>query len=287
MRKFTCFVFLGLMTIMVGAQPKAYTLFDEKGNAVEYEKMIGELAQADVVFFGEMHNDPICHWMETQVLKSLYGNWNGKINVGMEMFEADNQLIIDEYFSDVIGAKQFESECRFWPNYSTDYAPIVDFCKENNIRLIASNVPRRYANVVKNRGLAYLDSLSTEAKCYLPALPIPYEENEQAQGAFSMMSMMGGGRTNPALMGQAQGVKDATMAWFISKNLDKKVLHYNGNYHSDANDGIIKYLKKYVPGVKVKTIYSVKQEDVDKLDDTYLGHGDFYLCVPEDMVTTY
>lgn len=88
-------------------------------------------------------------------------------------------------------------------------------------------------------------------------------------------------------MAQAQGIKDATMAWFIAKNMNKKLLHINGNYHTDANDGIIKYLHQYAPKTKIKTIYRVKQESVSQLDSTYLHHGDFYLCVPEDMVTSY
>lgn len=181
----------GIAAMLTNAQPKSYQLFDNKGKPVEYNKMIEELSQADVVFFGEMHNDPMCHWMEVQVLKSLHKTWKVNLNVGMEMFENDNQQIIDEYFSGIIGYKQFEDECRLWPNYATDYASIVDLCKEYGLRLVGTNIPRRYANVVKNKGLNYLDSLSSQAKQYIAPLPIPYQTNQQANQALGIMAAMG------------------------------------------------------------------------------------------------
>lgn len=269
-------------------QPEAYRLFDSKGKPVAYSKMISDLGKQDVVFFGEMHNDPITHWLEYKVLASLCQQHKGDLSVGMEMFEADNQLVIDEYMKGLVSTDRFEDECRLWPNYSTDYKPIFDFAEENHLPFIATNVPRRYASMVKEHGLQILDSLNNEAKLYLPQLPIDYETNEQATAGFALMSMMGKGKkSNPEYMGQAQGLKDATMAWFIAKNMKRHFIHFNGNYHSDSNDGIVKYLLKYRPGTKIKTIYSVKQEDISTLDSTYLGHGDYYICVPSDMVTTY
>lgn len=114
------------------------------------------------------------------------------------------------------------------------------------------------------------------------------EDNAVANEAFGMMAQMGANKdANPTFLGQAQGLKDATMAWFIAQNLDKAVIHFNGNYHTAAGNGIIKYLHTYAPKAKEKTIYSVKQETTDTLDDAYAGQADFYLCVPEDMVTSY
>lgn len=276
-----------MVSVVAMAQPDAYRLFDSKGKPVAYDKMAADLAGQDVVFFGEMHNDPICHWMELQLMKSLYSVWGTDASLGMEMFEADNQIIIDEYWQGVITQKNFEDEVRLWPNYSTDYAPTVDFARENDIPLIATNVPRRYATVVRNHGLQYLDSLSAEAKAWLPELPIHYESNAQAEEAFQMMAALGQSGTNTAYMGQSQGLKDATMAWFISKRQRAHMFHINGNYHTQGGDGILKYLRQYSPKTKAKVIYSAKQEDTATLDSTYMGLADYYLVVPEDMVTSY
>lgn len=289
MKKIFLFISLVFAAMTINAQsPKVYTLFNSKGKPVTYDEMIKDLAKQDVVFFGEQHNDPIDHWMEYKVLESLYKIHGMGLAIGLEMLEADNQLIVDEYMQGRTDASHFEDECRLWPNYSTDYKPLVDFAQEHGIRTVATNIPRRYASMVKSKGLAVLDSLSDEAKRFIAPLPIPYEANPEADEGFALMMAMGKNKNaNPSYMGEAQGVKDATMGWFISQNLKKHFLHFNGTYHSDANDGTVKYLKKYKPGVTVKTIYSVRQENIESLDSTYLGHGDYYLCVPEDMVTTY
>lgn len=268
--------------------PVAYRLFDANGREISYQTLVKALALPDVVFFGEMHNCAMTHWLELKLLEDLYRIHGQDLAVGMEMFEADNQLILDEYMHGVISSDRFEAEMRLWPNYSTDYAPLVTFLKEQNVRLIATNVPRRYANVVKNRGWAYLDSLSAEAKSYLPPLPIPYVANANATSGFALMGLMGKNKeANPERMAQAQALKDATMAWHISKNLRGKMLHINGSYHSDQREGIIPYLLRYRPGTTIKTLRAVRQEDVSRLEPDYKGLADFYICVPEDMSMSY
>lgn len=103
---------------------------------------------------------------------------------------------------------------------------------------------------------------------------------------YLMMSMMKK-NAHPEFMAQSQALKDATMAWNISKHQDFLMVHFNGNYHTDGGDGIIHYLKGYWKGVKFKSICSVRQEDISHLDECNIGRADFYICVPEDMVTTY
>lgn len=268
--------------------PEAYKLYDHAGKEITYQSLIKALSEPDVVFIGEMHNCVVTHWLELKILQSLHAIHGEKLEVGMEMFEADTQLIIDEYLNNTISGDRFEEEARIWPNYSTDYAPIVYYVKDNRLPLIATNVPRRYANVVKNRGMAYLDSLSSDAKHYLPPLPIRYVANANAASGFALMGLMGKSKgADPERMAQAQAIKDATMGWFIAKNLHGKFLHFNGSYHSDTQEGIIPYLLQYRPGTTFTTIRAVRQEDISYLEDDYKGLADYYICVPEDMTTSY
>lgn len=277
------------MTTYAQKTPEIYHIFDAQGKEVSYEKMIKTVSATDVVFFGEIHNCVISHWMEQKVLEALAEN-NNKLKVGMEMLEADNQLIINEYTSSLISSDRFEEECRLWPNHSTDYEPLVYYAKRHHLPLIATNVPRRYASVVKEKGLAFLDSLSAEAKRYLPKLPIKYVENENAQAGFALMGLLGKAKeTKPQLMAQAQAIKDATMGWFIAQNLKKgeQMIHFNGTYHSDARNGIIPYLLEYRPKTTISTIRAVRQEEIDKIEEDYLGLADFYICITEDMNMSY
>ena len=116
---------------LASAQDKpAYILFNSEGKEVRYEKMIKELEKAEVVFFGEQHNDPISHWMELQVMKSLYEKDN-RLTLAMEMFESDDQLVLNEYLRGTIEERHLLSETKVWDNYKTDYKPLVEFAKDN------------------------------------------------------------------------------------------------------------------------------------------------------------
>jgi uncharacterized iron-regulated protein len=80
------------------------------------------------------------------------------------MFEADNQVVLDEYLKGIITGKQFETEAKMWQNYATDYKPMVDFAQKNKIPFVATNIPRRYASLVSKGGLEALNQLSEEGK---------------------------------------------------------------------------------------------------------------------------
>ena len=49
----------------------------------------------------------------------------------------------------------------------------------------------------------------------------------------------------------------------------------------------VKILKKYKPEVKVGTVTTVLQADLEKLADENKGKADFIIVVPEDMTTTH
>ena len=164
--------FMLILSSTAFAQPKAYNLFNNKGKEVTYSKMVKDLKEADIVFFGELHNNPICHWLQLEVTRDLYSTEIQNLVLGAEMFETDNQLLLNEYIENFISEKSFEKEARLWPNYKTDYKSIVTFAKENSLSFIATNVPRRYASSVFKNGLDKLDKLPEYAKVCSAPLPI-------------------------------------------------------------------------------------------------------------------
>ena len=289
MKVVTTFILWMLFAGLVTAQDKkAYTLLDAKGKEVRYSDMVKKLGEQDVVFLGEIHNCPIAHWMEYEVIKDLYARHKERLMIGAEMFEADNQLVLDEYLGGVIPVERFKKELKLWPNYDTDYVKVVEFAKKNRIPFVATNVPRRYANIVSKGGFAVLDSLSEEARKYIAPLPIDYVPNERVDRYFSSMKMPGMKADTTGNLSRSQAVKDATMGWFIAQNLkSSKLVHLNGSFHSDARLGIITYLNQYRPGLKIGTVTVVRQDQIDRLDKENEGLADFYICVPKDMTKTF
>ncbi len=145
----------------------AYVLYNQKGKEVKYSKMLKDLQTADIVFFGEHHTDPISHWLEYEITVDLHEVRKQDLIIGSEMFEADQQLVMDEYLDSAFAAKKFEADARLWANYKTDYKPVVEFARENRLKYIATNIPRRYASMVNYKGFEALDELSDEAKKYI------------------------------------------------------------------------------------------------------------------------
>ena len=284
MKKYLLVAVLFFATSTIFAQQKpAYILYNAEGKKVSYKKMIKQLAEKDIVLFGEFHNNPIAHWLELAVAKDLSEKRN--LTFGAEMFEADNQQALNDYLSGKISAKGLDSAARLWNNYKTDYAPLVNFAKEKNAAFIATNIPRRYASLVSKKGFEALDTLSALEKTWIAPLPMDYDA--QLPGYVKMVEMMGGhGGPN---MPKAQASKDATMAYFILQYFKpgSLFLHYNGAFHSENYDGINWYLKKKQPGLKYATITTVSQKDIKKLLAENKGKADFIICVDEDMTNTY
>ncbi|MFD1757042.1 ChaN family lipoprotein [Rufibacter sediminis] len=268
----------------------AYRLFKGSGKALTYEKMLKELASADVVFFGEQHNDPIAHWLQVELAKDLFRLHGSQLVLGAEMWETDTQTALDSFLLGQLEEPTFLETSRAWPNYATDYKPILSFAKANKIKVIATNAPRRSARVVARESLKGLEALPAQEKQWLALLPIAVDLELPAYKR--MLSMFGDSHGTSAVSAQiveAQALKDATMAHFISKNLQKgqHLFHLNGAYHSDHREGILWYLHRLRPELKVMTISTVLQPQLEDLAKDHENRADVVLVVPESMTKTY
>ena len=282
---------LPLLSFTLADRP-AYRLFTAQGQAADYDQMLTQLAQADVVLFGEQHNDPMAHWLELQVAKDLQRlKGPGKLVLGMEMFERDVQPLVAQYAAGTLPDTAFERQSRPWPNYATDYRPLLQFARQEKIAVVGTNAPRRYAQQVARGSLTALDALPANEKSYLA--PLPLKVDFDLPGYQKMAAMFGdaaahggGGRT----IIQAQALKDATMAYTIRRSLGpgQTLLHLNGAYHSDNHDGIVAYLRTNgKPPLRVQTLSVVTQSQLQQLDQANLNVADYLIVVPEDMTKTY
>jgi uncharacterized iron-regulated protein len=279
-------------SLMSFSQDKpAYRIFTSEGKKSDYGDMIKACQKADIVFFGEMHDDPIAHWLELEVTKSLYAAKDKNLVMGAEMFEADNQLLLDEYLKGIYDASKFEAEVKLWKNYKTDYKPLVEFAKANNLRFIATNVPRRYASLVSKTGFEGLASLNSDAKKYIAPMPFPYDPEVKCYKDMLNMGAMGGNTPAHASenLPKAQALKDATMAYFILSNWSKgnQFIHFNGSYHSSNFEGIVWYLKKSNPDLKIITIETVQQKEIESVEKESLNCANFIIAIPASMTRTY
>lgn len=282
--KFSLTLSLLFSVFIVFGQQQPYVIYNSKGKKVTYKKLLKAADDSDIILFGEYHNNPISHWLQLELTKGL--QVNNRLILGAEMFEADNQTALNQYLAGEIDRKGLDTLARLWNNYDTDYAPLVNFAKANNLPFIATNIPRKYASMVfKNGGFTALDGLSDLEKSWIAPLPILFDATLPQYK--KMLDMMGGhGGTDIV---KAQAIKDATMAHFILENYKSgdTFLHYNGAFHSDFHEGILWYLQQQQTDLNYMTISTVSQKEVSKLAEENLGRADFIICVDEDMTTTY
>lgn len=282
------FLFVHMYSFLRAQSKPAYLLYDSTGQEVEYNKMIQNLATGDMVFFGEYHQNPISHWMQREVTASLYELRGENLILGAEMFECGNQLVIDEYLQGFYPERKMLPEItQLWNNYKNDYRPLLDFAKENALRFLATNIPRRYASMISNMGMDALKKLSPEA---LKLISPDFEKyfDPTAKAYAEMADIMDGMEPQELLyMQMAQASKDATMAYFSLKNFrdGNLLLHFCGSYHSNYNQGIIWWIHKVKSGLDIKSITTVSQTEWDELSTKDRGTIADYILVVADGMT--
>ena len=163
------FVFFSLFICVIHLQGQV-RLLDSANNELTQNELAERIGVLDVLFFAETHDDVLDHTMELEVLNYVDSLTKGDMTLGLEMFETDQQLVLDEYLSGLITEKYFNSQCIFWSNYSSDYHPLVNYAKDNSLEVIATNTPTRYAKMVYYCGDECLKKTSKEAKQYLQCL---------------------------------------------------------------------------------------------------------------------
>src|SRR5690554_1867282 len=131
-----------------------FQIYNKKGKKVSVNKFFRNLESSEIILFGELHNNPISHWLQLKVTKYLHHK--NTIALGAEMLDANNQVQLNNYLAGHISQATFDSTATLWMNYKTDYKPLVDFAKSNNIDFIATNIPRKYASFVYRNGLEAL-----------------------------------------------------------------------------------------------------------------------------------
>lgn len=257
-----------------------FRVFDAKGETSSLAAVIASLENADVVFFGELHDDAVGHAIQAEAFRRIVEKYSAgrRVVLSLEMFERDVQVVVDEYLASLISEQHFLSSSRPWGNYKTDYRPLVELAKEKRLGVIAANAPRRYVNMVSRGGRTKLDGLSKQAREWLP--PLPYAE-ASAEYSRKFKALMG--PSAEAQMGldnilSSQSLWDASMAYWIAQTLKKDrkalVVHLNGGFHTENRLGAVEHLLEYRPKARAVVVtmrYEANFRTFDKAKHSDLG----------------
>lgn len=295
---------------------KDFRIYDGQGKEVSMDRLCDALASAEVVFLGELHDDPVAHHLQEKILVEAHRRRakNQPLALSLEMFERDVQFIIDEYLTGLISEQHFLSSARPWKNYKDDYRPLVEFAKAKGLAVIAANAPRRYVNRVGRLGAASLKDIPEAAQRGLPPLPYASASAPYRKKFQDIMSKHGSGEPkknakkkehankdkdmktekgkspktlpppkfdlNKAL--EAQSLWDASMAYSIATHLlhnpGSQIIHLNGSFHSDSRLGIPEHLTRYRPGTSLLVVTMISDKSFPNFNESEMrGRGDFVI----------
>ncbi len=284
----TSFLLISLVSTTKAQNKPAYLLFKNDGEVANYGEMIKDLANSDMVFFGEYHTNPISHWMQLEMSKSFFDIKGEELFFGAEMFENGNQLVLNEYLKGLYPEDKMIPEItQMWSNYQTDYKPLVEFAKDNSLRFVATNIPRRYASMINDMGIDALKELSQEALAMIgPDLKKYFDPTVKA---YAEMADNMGDHVPPNMLNiqTAQASKDASMAHFSLKNFNtgNLLFHFEGSYHSNYGQGIIWWINKIQPGLILKSITTVVQSEWNEMTNEEKTTIANYIIVVADNMT--
>jgi uncharacterized iron-regulated protein len=139
-------------------------IIDAKSAAViSFNDLIRRLASKDLVFIGEVHDNPEHHLIQVQILRTLMAK-HGAWDVAAEFFEKNQQPFIDKYLGGSIVEKEFLDLIEWRKKWSFDYSlyrPLILEAKYSGNRIVAINAPGHIVRKIARTGL---ESLSLDER---------------------------------------------------------------------------------------------------------------------------
>ncbi|HEY4000730.1 MAG TPA: ChaN family lipoprotein [Candidatus Xenobia bacterium] len=262
------------------ADPRIFASADQ--TFISQDTLLARLSGLDVVMVGEAHDNAPCHAFELALLEGLTER-RPALTLGLEMFERDVQPVLDGYTAGTTTEAEFAAASRPWPNYATDYRPLVEWARQHHEVVLATDVPRSLAATVAHAGLQALRQVPPHVMRYF-ARHVDAPDDRYYSLFQDAMGQHGGG--DAALFYQAQCLKDDTMAESMADFLDQMapdrpfMLHINGAFHTDFGLGTAARLRTREPALKTAVVSLIPVDDPNTTDAAlYAARGDYVVLV--------
>ena len=203
---------------------EAGTIISTKtGQPISFEALVSDLAASRVIYVGERHTDRSHHEIQLKIIKDIFEK-HPSMAVGMEMFDHSYQKVLDQWSNAELDEKIFLRKTHWYANWRYSfslYRDILNFIKDNRIRLVGLNVPFHIPSKIRVGGI---ENLRDEEKRHLPskidtdvAAHRTYVEN-----VFNGHHFKGMVEFDDFYM--AQCVWEETMAQAVAENLNDNVM---------------------------------------------------------------
>ncbi|PNT71063.1 hypothetical protein BRADI_2g22466v3 [Brachypodium distachyon] len=198
---------------------------DAKGRVWE------KLAAARVVYLGEAElvPDPDDRVLELEIVRKLAARCTDagrSLALALEAFPCDLQQQVDQFMDGKIDSSILKSYTFHWPPERwQEYEPLLNFCRDNGIKLVACGTPLQVKRTVQAEGIRGLSKV--ERKKYAPPAGSGFISGFTSISGRSLIDKISSTRDSPFgpnsyLSAQARVVDDYTMSQIIIKELDAR-----------------------------------------------------------------
>lgn len=305
-------ILLGVGLVLVGCQsppspvsepvkvpePQAsWLIFDAKERtSIDWDSLLARLAVADIVVIGERHNDVAGHQLKAELIRDLLQN-NANLAVAMEMFERDEQGIVDLYLDGkiskealvkVTGSASWGGGTNTWDAW---YQPIVDAVRAHHSEgavLIAANSVRAFVTLARLEGFGVLEDLRDGGNQTFVVPDLGIDDSAYRQRFVDLMSPKPhatngsdapprhAAAMDPAAFFRAQQVWDASMADAVVRaaKQERQVVLIAGDFHVAFEGGTLLRIRHRLPAASIVSL-SIVPFDGDTLSPDDHRRADF------------
>ncbi len=128
------------------------------GKPVSLKDLLADLNRCRIIYIGEKHTNAAHHRIQLEVIQAIFKK-HSNLAVGMEMFDHTYQDVLDMWSAGELDQKEFLKKSHWYANWRFDfslYREILEFIKENHIRLVALNIPSHIPPKIREGGIGNL-----------------------------------------------------------------------------------------------------------------------------------
>ena len=218
----------------------------ESGKTIEFPDLIRKLKPVQVIFVGEVHNNPEHHLIQVQLLQALMARYAPPLAVAMEFFDTTRQSALDLFMSGDLDETTFLKQVDWknsWRFPYHLYRPILWVSQDKGTALLGINAPN---TVVKKVARSGLESLTPEERNQV-AQEIDLDNKGHREYLHRIFKKHPFKKNSKHNMGnfdhfyQAQCVWDETMAETVAEYIKThggKMVVFTGNGHIMNRFGI-------------------------------------------------
>jgi uncharacterized iron-regulated protein len=224
------------------------------GLRLSIDGLMEMLSGARLVSVGETHDNLHDQRVELAVVRGLHERFPGKIAIGMEMFRAPQQAVLDRWTRGELSELEFLKASKWYDTWGYDfgaYRDILLFARDKRIDVIALNPSKELQEEVRTRGL---DNVAEETRVKLPEIDDsdPYQR-AVLEGVFGGHGGREGGKDAFTSFYRVQLLWEETMAERVVGYLKsprgegKRIVTVTGGWHVKYGFGLPKKVVRRMP----------------------------------------